>query len=55
MANSAAVEPPDLEPQNLSFNPRFYLSRLLHFLTCTTEGELLTLISSACCEAEVEK
>ena len=55
MANSAAVEPPDLEPQNMNFNPRFYLSKLFHFLTCTTEDKLLTLSSSACCEAEVEK
>lgn len=55
MANSAAVEPLDLEPQNLSFNPRFYLSRLLHFLTCTTEDKLLTLNFSVCCKAEVEK
>lgn len=55
MANSPAVLPPDFEPHNLSFNPRFYLSNLLHFLTCTTEDKLLTLSSSACCEAEVEK
>ena len=55
MANSAAVEPLDLEPQNPSFNPRFYLSRLLHFLTCTTEDKLLTLSFSVCCKAEVEK